>query len=159
MTRLAAGQDKVRAAPDGGKVGRRGWQRWLLVAGGYLLLGQSACDRNGLPPEYRDVAVPAARLSSPDARVRGRALFSEHCALCHGERADGQGSRGNLSVQPANFTDPAWRERMTPRRVYYVIREGIRGTPMPAWKTLDAEQTWDLVAYVMSVAELGPVAP
>jgi mono/diheme cytochrome c family protein len=48
---------------------------------------------------------------------------------------------------------------MTPRRVYYVIREGIRGTPMPAWKTLDAEQTWDLVAYVMSVAELGPVAP
>ncbi len=71
-------------------------------------------------------------------------------------RADGQGLRRNLSVPPADFTDRSWRERTTERWVYYVVREGIRGTPMPAWKTLSVEQTWDLVAYVLSVAELGP---
>jgi mono/diheme cytochrome c family protein len=45
---------------------------------------------------------------------------------------------------------------MNPRRAYYVIREGLRRTPMPAWKILDEDQTWDLVAYVLSVVEQGP---
>ncbi|NIR44743.1 MAG: cytochrome c, partial [Gemmatimonadetes bacterium] len=92
----------------------------------------------------------------PQARVRGRRLFLKHCALCHGERGDGQGRRGYLSVRPADFTDPAWRDGMTARRAYYIEREGIRGTPMPAWKALSEEETWDLVAYVLSVAEMGP---
>ncbi len=45
---------------------------------------------------------------------------------------------------------------MTPKRAFYVIREGVRGTPMPAWKILNEDQSWDLVAYVLSVTELGP---
>jgi mono/diheme cytochrome c family protein len=120
-----------------------------------LLLGLYSCDAADLPREYRALAVPESRLTSPEARISGRVLFLRHCALCHGESADGQGRRGNLSVQPADFTDLAWRERTSPGRVFYVISEGIRGTPMPAWKTLSGEETWDLVAYVLSVAELG----
>ncbi len=120
-----------------------------------LLLGLSSCDAADLPRDYRALAVPETRLTSQRARSSGRVLFLRHCALCHGELADGQGRRGNLSVQPADFTDPAWRERTTANRAYYVIREGIRGTPMPAWKTLSGDETWDLVAYVLSVAELG----
>jgi mono/diheme cytochrome c family protein len=53
----------------------------------------------------------------------------------------------------ADFTSPAWRARMTPRRTFYVIREGIRGTPMPAWKVLNEDETWDLVVYVLSPQE------
>jgi mono/diheme cytochrome c family protein len=125
-----------------------------------LLLGSWACsgDRD-LPPEYRQVAVPEARLASAAARRRGRALFLEHCAICHGERADGRGVRQSLSSQPADFTDPAWRRRTSPRRVYFVLREGVHGTAMPAWKVLDPDQTWDLVAYVLSVAEEGAEPP
>jgi mono/diheme cytochrome c family protein len=62
------------------------------------------------------------------------------------------GLRRNLSVPAADFTDPTWRARVTPRRAYFVIREGVRGTPMPAWKALDEDEVWDLVAYVLSVA-------
>ncbi len=47
---------------------------------------------------------------------------------------------------------------MTPRWLFFVIREGIRRTPMPAWKILSQDQTWDLVAYVLSVAEGEPTA-
>jgi mono/diheme cytochrome c family protein len=54
---------------------------------------------------------------------------------------------------PADFTDPFWRRRVTPRRVFFVIREGVRGTPMPAWSGLSKDETWDLVAYLLS---LGP---
>ncbi len=131
-------------------------RRWLSAAAATLLVGPGACDTSGLPREYRDVMIPSDRLASAEARARGRALFLEHCAICHGVRADGQGLRHFLSVQPADFTDLAWRGRMTERRAYYVVQEGIRGTPMPAWKILSEEQSWDLVAYVLSVAELGP---
>jgi mono/diheme cytochrome c family protein len=108
-----------------------------------------------MPPDYRSLAIPEARLTSPEARRRGRILFLERCSICHGERADGQALRGNLSVQPADFTDPAWRRRFTPRRAFYVIREGKRGPPMPAWKSLSENETWDLVAYILSLAEPG----
>jgi mono/diheme cytochrome c family protein len=121
-----------------------------------LSLTFSACSGRDadLPPDYRRVEVPESRLRSAEARARGRALFQAHCVLCHGPRADGRGTRREgLSVAPADFTDPAWRRRTSPRRIYFVIREGVRGTPMPGWKALDESETWDLVAYVMSVGE------
>jgi high-affinity iron transporter len=79
-------------------------------------------------------------------------LFLAHCALCHGEKADGRGlRREGLAKLPRDFTDAAWRRQISPRRVYFVIREGVRGTPMPASTTLDEEASWDVVAYVLSV--------
>jgi len=107
-----------------------------------------------LPSAYRDLAVPEQRLGSPAARQQGRELYAQHCALCHGERADGRGPRrAALSTRPADFTDPSWRAGATPRRVYFVIREGVSGTPMPAWPMLKPGETWDLVAYLLSVGE------
>jgi len=40
--------------------------------------------------------------------------------------------------------------------VFEVVSEGKRGTSMPAWPTLSSDQKWDVVAYVLSVAEDGP---
>ena len=120
-----------------------------------MSLAYSACKGpdSSLPEAYRRLAVPAARLESPEARERGRGLFLEHCALCHGDRADGRGvRRQGLSSQPRDFTDAAWRERTSPRRVFSVIREGSAGTAMPAWKALDDGQIWDLAAYLLAAS-------
>jgi high-affinity iron transporter len=121
-----------------------------------MWIGFSACSGadGDLPKGYRDVQVPSARLASPEAHARGRDLFMQYCALCHGERGDGRGERREgMSVPPADFTNSSWRARMTPRRAYFTIREGVSGTSMPSWKALDQQQTWDLVAYVLSLAE------
>ncbi len=121
-----------------------------------LLLAGCGTDTDALPAEYRQVTVPHELLARQEARLRGRALFLEHCAICHGEAADGRGVRRNLSSRPVDFTDPNWRRHASPRRVFYVIREGMSGTAMAAWKVLDEGETWALVAYVLSVAEAGP---
>jgi mono/diheme cytochrome c family protein len=109
-----------------------------------------------LPEAYRRLEVPQVRLRSPDARMRGRALFTASCALCHGARGDGRGLRSSgFAKAPADFTDPAWRSYASPRRVFFAIREGLRGSPMPAWRSLSEDECWDLTAYVLS---LGPTA-
>ena len=119
-----------------------------------MWLGFAGCRNpdSDLPPLYRDTTVPEQRLMSPAAREHGRRLFVEHCVLCHGERGDGRGvRREGLSRIPRDFTDAAWRQHTTPRHVYFAIREGVRGTPMPSWKALDDQDAWDLVAYVLSL--------
>jgi len=96
--------------------------------------------------------VPEARLRSPEAQARGRKLFEANCTLCHGARGDGHGLRSaGLAKPPTNFRSPVWRQQATPRRVFFAIREGLRGTPMPRWKWLGEDAAWDLVAYVLSL--------
>jgi hypothetical protein len=46
---------------------------------------------------------------------------------------------------------------MSPRRVYFAIREGVRGTAMPSWKSLEEGEIWDLVALLLGVGE--PAGP
>jgi mono/diheme cytochrome c family protein len=124
-----------------------------------MSLALSACSAEDASStiDYSGVEVPVERVSSDDARGRGRALFRKKCALCHGERADGNGARREgLSGKPINFHNKEWRASTTPRRVFEVLSEGKRGTSMPAWPTLSSEQKWDVVAYVLSVAEDGP---
>jgi len=125
-----------------------------------MLLALSACSaEQATTPaiDYGKVDVPVARLSSDEARERGRLLFKKKCELCHGERADGNGVRSKgLSRKPANFTSAEWRASATPSSVFEVLTEGKRGTSMPAWPTLTEDQKWDVIAYVLSVAEDAP---
>jgi mono/diheme cytochrome c family protein len=114
----------------------------------FALLFCSACqDRPGT------AAGGAEPWRSADP-TQGRAVYVAHCALCHGERADGRGvRREGLSSAPRDFTDPLWRRSAKPEEMFRKIREGVRGTPMAAWPSLDEKTTWDLVAYLMSAGE------
>ena len=124
-----------------------------------MSLALSACSAGDerIPAEYRSLPIPAGVLASDEARERGRAIFRDKCALCHGVRADGNGvRRQGLSGRPANFRSKVWRASATPRSVYAVVSDGKRGTSMPAWPTLTDPQKWEVVAYVLSVSKDGP---
>ncbi len=128
------------------------WRLTLLT----IALASTTCRGvdSDLPPAYRNIQVPEARLKSPAAQAHGKVLFEQNCVLCHGAQGDGHGPRApTLSPRPPSFRDPDWRWRTTPRRAFFTIREGKRGTPMAAWKGLSEDDTWDLVAYVFSLPE------
>lgn len=119
----------------------------------------ATCDRDpnvGVPEPYRSMEVPREHLESREARRDGRELYLAMCVQCHGEEADGEGVRQQLAADPRDFTRQRWRDAMTPQRVYWIIQEGRRGTPMASFSFLSGSQTWDLVSYVLSVAEKGP---
>ena len=106
-------------------------------------------------PSCSDPAAPRppeGRLTSAEAKARGRGLFLEHCDLCHGEQADGRGVRRHaLSGPAANFTSATWRRGTSPEEIYRTTHEGVQGTSMPSWRMLGDDEIWDLVAYVWSV--------
>ena len=56
-------------------------------------------------------------------------------------------------MPPRDFTNSAWRGTASPRHVFYAIREGLSGTPMPSWKALSEWDAWDMTAYVLSLNE------
>ena len=130
--------------------------RWLLPIAPLMWLVLPGCadvDRD-LPREYRRVEIPNARLASVEAKTRGRQLFIEHCALCHGERGDGRGvRREGLTRPPRDFTSGTWRESTSPRHVFYAIREGLPATPMASWKALSEQDAWDMTSYVLSLGD------
>lgn len=122
-----------------------------------LVLWSCSGGRQDSMTSDRDLAVPVAQLSSAEAKANGRALFVDKCALCHGVNADGRGVRRTaLSGKPINFGSSDWRAGATAAGVYRVLREGVQGSSMPAWPSFSETETWDLVAYVLSVSEEGP---
>ncbi len=122
-----------------------------------LVLWACSTERPQWSGDYSEVEVPLDQLSSDEARARGRAIYREKCALCHGIRADGKGVRREaLSGKPINFRSRDWRASTSPLDVYKVLSEGKRGTSMPAWPTLSETQKWEVAAYVLSVSEDGP---
>ena len=110
-----------------------------------VCLALSGCDASG-PGRMQAAAI------DPQVLERGRALFLEHCALCHGERGDGRGPRRrSLSRPPADFRSPLWRSGADPERVRRAIRDGVAGTDMPAWSRLGERAVADLAAYVLAL--------
>ena len=119
---------------------------WLagatLVAAACLSCRQPA----DLPPDFD------ARVAAPAAARAGAPLYLRYCAICHGERGNGQGARASaFTTPPRDFTNEAWRRSTSPRRVFRAVRDGLRGTPMPAWRALGDEAEIDLTAYVLAI--------
>lgn len=106
-----------------------------------LLCAFSACDAG--PPQVS--AIPPAE---------ARALFLEHCAICHGADGSGHGPRrGSLHRKPPDLRRPALRRARTPAELRDVIRDGVPGSDMPAWRVLGDEEIAGLAAYVASLSD------
>jgi len=90
--------------------------------------------------------VPAA----PPSAERGRELYRDNCAGCHGARGAGDGPdarRGEIT--PADFTSVVFMRRETPLDFFQLIGLGHRGRGMPGWsQALTVQQRWDLVAWI-----------
>lgn len=81
---------------------------------------------------------------------RGEALYQENCAFCHAADGTGHNWIGSfMEPHPRNLTDPNFMISMSKTRLHNVIREGLPGTSMSAWKTVLGEKDIQaVIAYV-----------
>jgi cytochrome c oxidase cbb3-type subunit 3 len=91
----------------------------------------------------------------PDTRTlsrtqqRGAALFQQNCAFCHGADGTGRNWIGSfLEPHARDLTADAIISQAT-ARLKQVIRDGLEGTSMPAWKhVLSDNQIDDVIHYL-----------
>ncbi|MDX1411018.1 MAG: cytochrome c [Nitrospirales bacterium] len=91
-----------------------------------------------------------------DFLAKGRDLFQRKafCAGCHGPDGRGNGMKSNpYNVRgpfPRNFTDARWQRLRSDGEIFWVLKQGIRGTDMAPFVPfiLSEEQAWQIVAYL-----------
>jgi cytochrome c oxidase cbb3-type subunit 2 len=113
-------------------------------------------------PRGAPIAIPPEPADSPEARERGKQLFAQACASCHGAEGHGDGEatkspglfdEGGNRIWPLDLTLGRFKTCRDDRDLYRVLSTGLDGTPMPAYaQGLTPAQLWDLVQYVMSMA-------
>lgn len=90
-------------------------------------------------------------LTRPSAQEkRGEALFQNNCAFCHAADGTGRNWIGSfMEPHPRDLTNPEFMSAMTRKRMAGVIRDGLPGTSMPAWKSVLSEpDIRSLIAYI-----------
>ncbi len=71
------------------------------------------------------------------------------CAMCHGPKGDGGGKLGAaLKPKPRNFTCKATMKDVTPGQMFYIIKNGSKGTGMVPQKTLKDKDIWNVIKYI-----------
>ena len=95
--------------------------------------------------------------NAPEASEKGKAVYEQSCAHCHGTEGRGDGSAAeNLLPKPRDFTRGLYKIRSTEsgqlptdQDLFNIITIGMPGSSMPGWETaLSAGDRWEVVAYI-----------
>ena len=113
-------------------------------------------------PEVNADGAAALGLS-PERLVEGSRLFRRHCLQCHGLVGDGRGPTGQwIYPHPRDFRRGAFKFVSTgdggkPRKsdLARTLREGLKGTGMPAFGLLPDDQRDLMASYVMFLSLRG----
>ncbi|HWF66494.1 MAG TPA: c-type cytochrome [Acidobacteriaceae bacterium] len=77
-----------------------------------------------------------------EAARAGANLFHNNCAKCHGENAEGKGSRPSLkSERIKNATDG---------EIAWLLKNGEVYKGMPTWAGLPEQERWQIITYLRS---------
>ena len=101
----------------------------------------------------RDIAEPP--LADEAMALRGAGCFRDKCVQCHGAPGVAPGDPGkSMQPIPGPLVDAPrhWRAR----ELYWLTRNGIRMSGMPAWEfRLREDELWELVAFMRRLPALG----
>jgi mono/diheme cytochrome c family protein len=126
---------------------KRHWSAGALLCA--VALG-AACRQTSV-----DRVAPAAE----PGLARGRQLFEQQCALCHGELGDGEGAASSvLFPRPRDFAGGGFKLASTRNGMpteddlVAVLMRGMPGSAMPAWSWMPNSDLRSLARYVQHLA-------
>ncbi|MGH9344684.1 MAG: c-type cytochrome [Terriglobia bacterium] len=80
-------------------------------------------------------------------------LFQSHCSECHGDINHDSSLSESFYPRPPQFQQD--KPDMEENENFYLIKNGIRWTGMPAWKrSLTDQQIWQLVTFLSHIDNL-----
>ena len=106
-------------------------------------------------------AQAQATAADVGAAGRGKTIYDDKCAHCHGAEGKGDGPGAErLSPRPRDFTRGQYKIRSTESRelptdddLFRIVTDGMPGTSMPGWPGLSDEEKRAVVAYIKTFSK------
>ena len=121
----------------------------IVLSAGVLLGAADGSWLRRVPDSARGRTNPL-----PDQQAAAQAglhLYANACSKCHGDNAQGRGSRPPLvSDRVARATDG---------ELAWLLRNGNPWRGMPSWSSMPDAERWQLVAYLRSINRGGSEPP
>ncbi len=129
----------------------------LAVLGLFALIFLTA---PGEGPPWSTVEVPPRPADTPELLARGKALYGQQCALCHGPDGKGDGPvAATYRTRPRDLTTGKYKLKSTPdgslpsdADLFRTVTSGVRGTAMRPYAALTPEDRWALVTHLKTLA-------
>ncbi len=114
-------------------------------------------DPTDYPAAARQVIPPidpaTVMTPNPELMTRGRAVYAQTCATCHGAegKGDGPGATG-LTPKPRNFAlAQGWKNGTKIEDIYRTLEQGLKGTSMVSYSDLSKRDRMALAHVVQSL--------
>lgn len=114
-------------------------------------------DPTDYPAAVREIIPPidpkTVMTPNPELMAKGRALYAQNCATCHGDagKGDGPGAKG-LNPAPRNFAlGSGWKNGPRLEEIYRTLDEGVKGTSMVSYNYLRKKDRMALAHIVQSL--------
>ena len=96
--------------------------------------------------------------ASAEILKQGRDHWADHCATCHSNNGSGDTEMGRHFYPPTPDMRAAATQSLSDAELYYIIRNGVPLTGMPAWGDPNLgnsdSATWALVSFIRHLPKL-----
>lgn len=138
---------------------------WVVIGRGFSARQSPSRIEALLARQARRLAVPRSAKqtrnpvsSSSEVLNEGMAHFADHCALCHANDGSGQTEIGQGTYPKPPDMRLAQTQNLTDGEIFYIIRNGVRFTGMPAFgelgKETEDEDSWKLVYFIRHLPDI-----
>jgi len=97
--------------------------------------------------------------STTENIAAGKMLYKKEakplaCSQCHGRRGKGNGIMArDMIPKPPDFSCQAMMKNIPDGQLFWIIKNGSKGTAMMSFETLKDNQIWQLVSYIRKLAK------
>jgi len=110
--------------------------------------------RAAVPADMKAMKNPTP--NNEESLSEARAHWADHCASCHANNGSGEIAMGQGMFPPPPDMRGADTQQMSDGELFFVIKNGIRLTGMPAWgdKNSDDADSWKLVHFIRHLPQM-----
>jgi mono/diheme cytochrome c family protein len=99
--------------------------------------------------------APPGHLAKPERVVAGVSHYAEHCSNCHGgPGVEPDDMAEGMYPKPPRLTNAS--RSFTPGELFWILKNGIKMTGMPAWGDHSDDDLWNTVAFLEKLPSMTP---